>query len=67
MAMGFVAGVHDAVEGRTVCSPDTVTLGQLAAIVEKYLTDNPIMWDMSALDVIELALSKAYPCKGTKP
>lgn len=60
---GFVVGVHDAVEGLTICVPAETKVGQLVAVVKKYYRNNPEKWNMSAAALVEQALSKAFPCK----
>ena len=62
---GYVAGVFDAYY-RTArqkdCTPDTVTLGQLQAVVEKYLNNHPEDWHFSANSLILNAVNEAWPC-----
>lgn len=62
--VGYVAGVSEVAQGVLFCAPDTATHGQSAAIVAKYLKENPEQWDKSASSIIVTALSSAYPkCK----
>jgi hypothetical protein len=62
--MGFVAGVHDVIEASgIVCSSDRATRGQIAAVVVKYLNDNPEKWSMPGHLLVIDALRKAFPCK----
>lgn len=60
---GFVVGVHDAVEGILVCTPDRVKVGQIVGMVKKYVRENPDKWNRSASSLVISALSSAFPCK----
>jgi hypothetical protein len=62
MALGFVAGVHDATEGNLHCSGPTVTTGQVRDVVKMFLEKNPSTRDMSATLLVTVALSEAFPC-----
>jgi hypothetical protein len=62
--MGFVAGVHDVIEASgVVCSSDRVTRGQIAAVIVKFLNDNPARWNEAGYILVVDALKKAFPCK----
>lgn len=60
---GFVAGVHDAVEGVLVCTPNEMKVGQIVGMVKKYVRDNPDKWNRPASTLVVNALSSAFPCK----
>jgi len=62
MFRGYVAGVQDASNGHLFCVPEDVPLSQASAVVEKYLSDNPRLWNKPAKDLVANALRLAYPC-----
>lgn len=61
--IGFVVGVHDAIEGILVCAPNQVKIGQIVGMVKKYVRENPDKWNQSASNLVINALSSAFPCK----
>ena len=63
MLLGYIAGVHDAFDSSVICTPSNATLGQLKAIVVKFLKENPEVWAKTGDNVIFTALSRAFPCK----
>lgn len=65
-ALGYIAGVHDAMEGVAVCAPQGVTLGQLNDVVLRKLRAIPEHRHNSADSLIFAALSEAFPCKNKK-
>ena len=65
-ALGYIAGVHDAMEGVAVCAPQGVTLGQLSDVVLKKLRSIPEHRHNSADSLVFMALSEAFPCKNKK-
>ncbi|WP_442108230.1 Rap1a/Tai family immunity protein [Pseudomonas sp. NUPR-001] len=65
MYLGFVSGVASATNGVLYCSPKA-TNGQNAAIVAKFLKNNPERWTEDAAMLTAEALQKAHPkCKNT--
>lgn len=60
---GYVAGVHDALDGVVFCSPGTARAGQLMAVVQKYVKEHPERWDNDANYLVVAALKDAFPCK----
>jgi hypothetical protein len=62
MFRGYVAGVQDVSNGQLFCVPEDVPLSQASAIVQKYLSDNPRLWNKPAKDLVVRALRSAYPC-----
>lgn len=62
MGVGYVLGVYDSLSGSRVCGPTGATRAQLAAVVEKYLRAHPEQWAFAASDLVESALSGAFPC-----
>jgi hypothetical protein len=64
--MSFVAGVHDTGDEILFCTPQQTTVGQVCAVVAKYLQANPERWDKSANFLVLDALTGAFPCQATK-
>ncbi|MCS3839413.1 hypothetical protein HNR03_004024 [Pseudomonas sp. JAI111] len=62
MYLGYVSGVADIGNNILFCAKSTVTRGQLAAIVGKYLRNNPESWQEEASTLVTAALEKAFPC-----
>lgn len=62
MLHGYVSGVVDTVHGILVCTTGGVTVGQMTAIVEKYMRENPEEWNLGADQIIVNALRPIYPC-----
>jgi len=58
--MGFVIGVHDAT-AYNYNTPSQITVGQIWAVVAKYLKDNPEKWSQPASLLVMEALRKAFP------
>lgn len=48
--------------GESHCYPSNVTVGQAAAITEKYLKENPIAWNENSNTMILVSLRLAWPC-----
>lgn len=63
MARGYVSGIADATNGKTHCSNGNVPASQTAAIIQKFLSNHPELWHVRAADLIEQALTEAFPCK----
>lgn len=65
MFLGFTSGISSVANGIAFCAPDA-TNGQSAAIVAKFLKNNPERWGESATVLTLEALRKGYPkCKET--
>jgi hypothetical protein len=60
---GYILGVHDSLSGSYICTPRGVNIGQLVAIVKKYLLAHPEKLHDSAAFLVSVALSEAFPCK----
>ena len=60
---GYVLGVYDSLklEG-LMCTPDRVSVGQVMALVTKYLKSNPAKWSQPANLLVLEALANAFPC-----
>ncbi|WP_314357028.1 Rap1a/Tai family immunity protein [Pseudomonas rhodesiae] len=62
---GYVAGIADFTRGVLFCPAGNITNGQNAAIVVKFLKNNPEKWNQQASGLVIEALSRAYPkCPG---
>ena len=66
IALGYVMGISDALEGILHCSSSGVTSGQTRDIVKQYLEANPSIRDKSAETLASKALQDAFPCKKGK-
>ena len=60
MYLGFVSGIFNVTNGVLFCAPKA-TNGQSAAIVGKFLKNNPERWGEDASYLVVDALQKAYP------
>jgi hypothetical protein len=60
--VGFVDGVHDATHSKYSLHRG-VTVGQLCAVVSKYLKEHPERWSEPASLLVIDALEKAFPKK----
>lgn len=62
-AMGYVAGVFDALADVTHCvTADGVTQGQAVLIAKKYLEAHPEELHMAADELLSRAFKNAFPC-----
>jgi hypothetical protein len=60
----YVAGVHDTLDALgIVCASTSVSVGQVSAVVAKFVKENPERWDEPAVGLVSDALIKAFPCK----
>lgn len=62
MALGYIMGVSDTLEGINHCPATNVTSGQMQDIVRNYLTNIPAQRHQSADYLILKALEIAFPC-----
>jgi hypothetical protein len=60
-ANGYIMGVADATSTTQWCPPAGVNPSQLAAVVNKYLTDHPEAWKQSGDDIVRKAIRLAFP------
>jgi hypothetical protein len=64
IANGYIAGVHDALSGVSICiPPNTVTLGQMADMVKNTLERVPSERHLSADLYVQATLENRWPCK----
>jgi hypothetical protein len=61
--VGFIVGLHDVLEKSRMICTDKTTRGQIAAVITKFLNDNPARWNEPAVVLVSEALKKAFPCK----
>ncbi len=59
---GYVEGVADIMDGTVICLPGETTVGQITAIVTKFLKSNPEKLNSPASHVIGYALTPGFPC-----
>ncbi|HEY4143542.1 Rap1a/Tai family immunity protein [Pinirhizobacter sp.] len=64
VAMAYVQGVADAVQGTTACPTPAQRSGELIRVVQAYFAANPGLGAQPAAAVVRDALRRAYPCKG---
>lgn len=62
-ALGYVIGVHDAVSGIAVCTPDNLTKGQVRDFVRIYLVNNSSKLSNEASQLVIEALKQIWPCR----
>jgi len=63
VALGFVAGVADTMEGILICSPDYATTGQARDVVFRHLLLNPQSRHKTAAALAVEALRAVWPCR----
>jgi hypothetical protein len=68
---GYVAGALDMKEAvdillngasRAYCLPQNATIGQLTAVIRKWMYNNPERLHQSAASIVGVAMINAYPC-----
>jgi hypothetical protein len=62
VAIGYVTGVVDTLDGIVVCSPPSVKLRETTQVVYDYLKGHPQMASLPAHRAIAEALGNAWPC-----
>lgn len=63
--MAYIIGVYDATRSQYAV-PYGATRGQIMAVVTKYLNEHPEEWTKPAAELIQEALRKAFPVKGSR-
>ena len=63
VALGYVTGVADALNGSSVCPPPNVTAGQMNDMVLKYLENFPQTRSFSGDVIVQRVLVTVWPCK----
>lgn len=64
--MGNINGIRMSVDKILFCTTKGVDNNQLAAIVRKYIKNNPEKWNEGSWSLIFNPLKKAFPCKQDK-
>ncbi|MCG6533887.1 MAG: hypothetical protein L7F78_04190 [Syntrophales bacterium LBB04] len=59
---GYILGVCDAM-ARAYDAPNNANVGQIVAVVTKYVRDHPEKWNEPAADLVIKALQEAFPLK----
>lgn len=62
MFLGYVSGVGELGANILFCLKPSVTRGQAAAIVAKYLRNHPESWQEEASTLVVAALEESFPC-----
>src|SRR5580692_6158707 len=62
--LGLVQGVSYA--SADVCTGEGVTFSQMERVVVKFLEDNPKKLNLNQSTLVQMALSKAFPCLKNK-
>lgn len=62
--VAFVIGVSDSLDEKSFCLPEGSTVGQVCAVVAKYLNAHPEEWEKPGYILVAKALKQAFPCKG---
>jgi Rap1a immunity proteins len=62
-ALGYIAGVSDALEDILVCAPTGSTTGQARDVVWQHLRTNPQSRHQGAALLVVEALQRAWPCR----
>ncbi len=60
--IGFIDGLNG-FNGDLYCTTDNVKMGQLYAIVRKYIKNNPEKWNEGKYLLVLKPLREAFPCK----
>jgi hypothetical protein len=68
--IGYVTGVMDVIyvlNSGVICLSANVTVGQLTAIVKKYVREHPEEWHLVASSLVFKALVEQFPCPESSP
>jgi hypothetical protein len=57
----FVVGVHDS-RREELCTPPAANVGQIGAVVARFLNSHPETWNQGAAHLVVRALKEAFPC-----
>lgn len=66
VALGYVMGVHDTMQGVNHCPPPNAQAGQLLDMVENYLNNVPARRHESADTLVMHVLRTAFPCSNNR-
>ena len=59
---GFIAGVLDALNGSSMCVPESVTRGQQIDVVRLYLGAHPEQRHYGGAVLVAMAFQEKFPC-----
>jgi hypothetical protein len=62
MAMGYVSGIFDLIEGRETCPQAPISASELMALVRQHLETRPSLRDQPAAPLVVEVLAKRFPC-----
>ncbi len=62
LAVGYIEGIVDVLAKKAICPTSDMTVVQVVAITDKYLTAHPEVWDNPAAPEVFAALSGVFPC-----
>lgn len=62
VAVAYIAGVWDAMQGITICAPNTVELSQVVEMTHRALIALPQIRDKSGDAFVVAVASKQWPC-----
>jgi hypothetical protein len=63
VALGYITGVADSLNGISTCPPSNVTAGQLNDMVLKYLENYPQTRNFTGDALVQRVMSTVWPCK----
>lgn len=63
MALGYITGVADSVDGSVYCPPGNVTTGQLRDMVRNFLERQPQFRAATGDTIVRAVAQAAFPCK----
>jgi hypothetical protein len=64
--IGYITGVADGLlrkSDNTICFVESMTIGQIVAVANKFMNEHPESFHLTAASHIDMALMKAFPCK----
>ncbi len=67
IALGYVGGIHDLLDGSDVCAPDNIRGRRMLLTVRDWMKRNLGKWDDNAAVTVRNALVELYPCTQQKP
>lgn len=66
VALGYILGVADGLDGQEVCVQRSVQAGQVRDVVHQWLRDNPALRHLPAAAIVAGSLSRVWPCQTGK-
>jgi hypothetical protein len=62
IALGYVAGVNDLLDGTEVCAPENIRDKKMLMELRGWMRRNLGKWDDNAAITVRSALTELYPC-----